>query len=240
MLHQALPLSVKASDRNGRAGRATAEDGLWTSFLALRATGASNAESRRALCKSVHLSPSSVKSWARLGTVLADDAVRRHQALISGLASSSHTEPSEIDESADLAMTCLRAAEKQALFKLLGTGLTTPADLQVQVQSSGMRSSEGENYTHAHGMSVDLSAYEYARILTGIAKAQLCGGKPGSSLRASKAVARAVHTYPGIGEAWGYLAVALVSIVLPPLPLLPPLGSVDCRVSSAECRYPSG
>lgn len=216
-------MSVKASDRNGRAGRAAAEDGLWTSFLALRATGASNAESRRALCKSVHLSPSSVKSWARLGTVLADDAVLRHQARISGLASSSHTEPSGIDESADLAMTCLKAAEKQALFNLMGTGR------DLQVRSSGMRSSEGANDINA-SMTVDLSAYEYARILTGIAKAQLCGGKPGSSLRAAKAVARAVHTYPGIGEAWDFLSVALVSIVLPPLSLLPPLGSVECRV----------
>lgn len=73
---QTLPQVPSAADPTGQAGRAIAEEGLWATHLAMRAEGAPRSVSRRALSRALHISPCSVRSWARLGMVAVDSAVR--------------------------------------------------------------------------------------------------------------------------------------------------------------------
>lgn len=67
--------AARATDPTGQLGRAMAEEGLWATYLAMQAAGVPPHVSRRALSKAIHISPSSVRSWARLGMVTVDSAV---------------------------------------------------------------------------------------------------------------------------------------------------------------------
>lgn len=73
---QTLSRIPSAADPTGQAGRLLSEEALWASHLAMRAAGAPASISRRALCRAVHVSPASVRSWARLGMLVVDTAVR--------------------------------------------------------------------------------------------------------------------------------------------------------------------
>lgn len=151
----------------------------------------------------MHLSPSSISTWARLGADAADAAASHTQEALS-----SANTPSV---SAKLAEACLSAAEKHAMFCLLAKA----------------RDAGGGG----GGTSGVVVAQELAASLSGIAKAVMCGGEcvgnnrksktttkgkseVGVGKRASRSVratSRAVHLYPGDTLAWRCLAAALVS-----------------------------
>lgn len=207
--NQTLPVCPKAFDPDGRAMRAAIEEELWASHLALRAAGEPDSVSRRALCKAVHLSPSSVRSWIRLGTVVADAAVSRHSTL-PFTSPSSTRECAEHKVPAELAHACLTVGKEQAKLKILNKNRDTHKGGSIAHGGSGADDT---------AMGVDITAADYAKGLCGLAKANLCGGKPGSSSQAAKTAARAVHMYPGAGSTWRCLAAALVRIEQPDLVL---------------------
>lgn len=159
--------------------------------------GASESLSRRALCAAVHLSPSSVRSWARLGAVITESAVTLPPTLDP--ATDEGTSPDCI--SSELAGACVAVAESRAMFSVLAKA--RDAGLAVAGAS-------GASGGHATAASAEVMAVELASSLSDLAKATLCGGKPGSSAVAVKAAARAVHTYPGGVSAWRCLGAALV------------------------------
>lgn len=153
--------------------------------------------SRRALCAAVHLSPSSVRSWARLGAAVTESAV----ALPPTLDPATEEDASPDGVSSELAGACVAVAESRAMFSVLAKA--RDAGLAVAGAS-------GASGGHATAASSEVMAVELASSLSDLAKATLCGGKPGSSAGAVKAAARAVHTYPGGVAAWRCLGAALV------------------------------
>ncbi|CAN0018429.1 unnamed protein product, partial [Laminaria digitata] len=114
-LLQMLPKRPTASDGNGQLARSKAEEDLWATHLALGAAGAPTPSCRRALSKAVHLSPSSTRSWARLGAVAADAT-----ALIETPPGAPSSSSPDSTISSKLAEACVSTAEKQAMFGLLG------------------------------------------------------------------------------------------------------------------------
>ncbi|CAB1097731.1 unnamed protein product [Ectocarpus sp. CCAP 1310/34] len=185
-----LPKRATSSDHGGSFARQhAAEEDLWAIHLAMRATGFPDSESRRALLKAVHLSPSSITSWARLGAATADSA-----AATDGRGR----------VSAKVGEACLSAAEKLAMFELLGVARDA---------GSGGGGNNGE----------ELAAKDLGTALSGIAKTVLCSGrcsggggkgKAGNRSRAVRATSRAVHLYPGEPSSWRYLARAMVGEAL--------------------------
>lgn len=172
----------------------------------------------------MHLSPSSISTWARLGAATADAAASHTEEGTS--TSSSHIPSSTLagtsgadsgcPVSAKLAEACLSAAEKHAKFSLLA-----------KARDAGSGGSGGGG----GGTGGEVAAKEVAATLSGIAKAVMCGGggggggegaskkkksKDGVGVRASsrsvRATSRAVHLYPGDTLAWRCLATALVSV----------------------------
>lgn len=136
--------------------------------------------------KAVHLSPSSISSWARLGAATADSA-----------AAAAAAEDGHDRVSAKVGEACLKAAEKLGMFELLGVA-----------RDAGIGGG-GNN-------AEEPPAKDLATALSGIAKTVLCsggGGKgtAGTRNRAVRATSRAVHLYPGEPSAWRYLATAMVS-----------------------------
>lgn len=169
----------------------------------------------------MHLSPSSISSWARLGAATADAAAATHAeghrpTPIAASGADGGGGGSGGDAvSSRLAEACLSAAEKHAMFSLLGKA----RDAGNGSSSTGSRTSSPDG---------DSPAKELATSLSGIAKAVMCGGggggggdggggksdgEVGASRRAVRATSRAVHLYPGETLAWRCLATALVSAI---------------------------
>ncbi|CAN0426252.1 unnamed protein product, partial [Ectocarpus sp. 8 AP-2014] len=158
--------------------------------------------------KAVHLSPSSITSWARLGAATADSA-----ASTDGRGR----------VSAKVGEACLSAAEKLAMFELLGVAR--------DAASSG---NNGE----------ELAAKDLSTALSGIAKTALCSGtcsggggkgKAGTRSRAVRATSRAVHLYPGEPSSWGYLARAMVGEALSSVHKSP--GTQDVMLRDAHSLF---
>lgn len=165
----------------------------------------------------MHLSPSSISTWARLGAATADDAASHAEEAVrpgcSGGGGGGGAD-SGLPASAKLAEACLAAAEKHAMFCLLSKAR--------DAGSSGVGGS-------GSATSGKVGAKELAGSLSGIAKATMCGGVGGgegggggkkksksdvgvgASTRSVRATSRAVHLYPGDTLAWRCLATALVS-----------------------------
>ncbi|CAM9704269.1 unnamed protein product [Scytosiphon promiscuus] len=217
-LLQGLPKRPTAADSDGRLSRQhVAEEDLWAIHLAMRATDAPDVKSRRALSKAVHLSPSSISSWARLGAAAADSAA----AVATTSTKSGDDGGTEV--SSKLAEDCLLAAEKLAMFSLLGRARDAGAASGGGAAGGG---GDGDNGR------VSAVAKDLATSLSGIAKATMCGGsdgggrfeksknkgvgpsarvgEKGSSRTAVRQSCRAVHLYPGKTAAWRCLATALV------------------------------
>lgn len=195
-----LPKRPTASDGNGQLARSQAEEDLWASHLALRAAGAPSTLSRRALSKAVHLSPSSTRSWARLGAVAADATA------LTETSPTGAPGPAPADTiGSKLAEACVSTAEKQAMFGLLGKARGGGA-------GAGVGAAAGAGNVGAG--AAELSAREIAGSLLGFGKARLSGGgrKGGAASGAAKACARAVHMYPAEATAWRLLAASLVSV----------------------------
>lgn len=177
---------------------------------------------RRALSNAVHLSPSSISSWARLGAATADAAAALAEDHLSTPTAVNGTGGGGGTVSSKLAEACLSATEKHAMFSLLG-----------KARDAGSGSGTG---TCTNG---EFAAKELATSLSGIAKAVMCGGGgPGNSKsesdvggsgRAVRATSRAVHLYPGETLAWRCLATALVSAAR---------GSITAVVPLAARRFP--
>lgn len=170
---------------------------MFAAHLAMRTVGEAESLSRRALCAAVHLSPSSVRSWARLGAVVTDSAVDLPPTSIP--ATDDGTSQDYV--SSELAESCVAVAESQAMFSVLSKSR------DAGLAAAGASGAAGGGATAA---SPEVTAVELASSLSDQAKAMLCGGKPGSSAGAVKAAARAVHVYPGAVEAWQSLGAALV------------------------------
>lgn len=201
---QMLPKRATASDGNGQLARSQAEEDLWAIHLALRAVGAPAPSSRRALSRAVHLSPSSTRSWARLGTVAADATALAEEPP----AGAPSPAPDNIIAS-KLAGACVSTAEKQAMFGLLGKARGGRVEIGI---------SAGASAGTVGGGATELSAREVAGSFLGLGKARLSGGgrKGGAVSGAAKACARAVHMYPAEPTAWRLLAASLVSFVYNP------------------------
>lgn len=193
--HQTIPRRPSASDPDGRVAMVDAEEDMWVTHLAMRTVGAPESLSRRALCKAVHLSPSSIQSWARLGANISDAA-----ATGAGCSPVPASQAHATCVSSTLARACFAVAEKQAMFSLLGK----PRDLGIV----GSKAS-GENGT---GVAADFAAVELAESLSGLGKTALCSGVVGSQVQALKTAVRAVHIYPGEPSAWRCVGAALVSL----------------------------
>lgn len=154
----------------------------------------------------MHLSPSSISTWARLGAATADGAAAQAEEGASSSGSGGGSAESGRTVSAKLAEACLSAAEKHAMFALLAKA----------------RDTSGSGGGGSGGTSGEVAAEELAASLSGITKAVMCGGegankksKAGVRIRATsrsvRVTSRAVHLYPGDTLAWRYLATALVS-----------------------------
>lgn len=139
----------------------------------------------------MHLSPSSIRSWARLGVFVADSAASE------GLPSARDT------ASSNLAEACVAAAEKHAMSSLLGKAL------------GGVGTGGGSGHP-TDATTAGFVAVELANNLSGQCKARLCGGNgggggAGGASTALKAATRGVHIHPGEAAAWRCVGAALVS-----------------------------
>eukprot|EP00903_Cladosiphon_okamuranus_P012909 g12052.t2 len=231
---QALPKRPTASDADGRLSRQNAaEEDLWAIHLAMRATGAPDAACRRALSKAVHLSPSSISSWARLGAATADEAASHSgQGVHPGCSGGGSDGASRgLAVSAKLAEACLASAEKHAMYSLLA-----------KARDAGSNAGGGS----AGGASGEVAAKELAASLSGIAKAVMCAGRVGgkskksgfgvgANRRSVRASSRAVHLYPGDTLSWRCLTTALVGDALASASVKPEVRDLmlgDARVLS--------
>lgn len=156
----------------------------------MRASGTPHLVSRRALCKAVHLSPSSVRSWSRLSAISAYSLLEADRSF------------DEQTVSSQLVRTSFAVAERLCIFSLSGN---------TRDAGGGARST---GHGHATVAGLELYAEEVASSLCGLGITALYGGGSGSSGTAVGAASRAVHMFPGESHAWRCLGAALVRFIL--------------------------
>lgn len=192
MTAQILVLGAGSNASGGFAARDKLEDALWAYFRAMQACGAPEAISRRALCRSIHVSPSSVKSWTRLGTAATEACMGTsaregsRRALDDGVMT------------ADTARACVATAIRLATAALRRK--SRESTLAVSGHSSGGNSSAPVSPNECRAGDVACSISNLARL-------ELLRRSGQSSRAAIKAATRAVHIDPSQVAAWRCIAM---------------------------------
>ncbi|CAM9853966.1 unnamed protein product [Discosporangium mesarthrocarpum] len=175
---------------NGNNRGISVEQALRVTHMATCAMGTQDKINRRALCKAVHVMPTSSQSWAMLGADLADSVADKGAADAAEL---------------NLVNMCALASEVQMMSGVLGT-----------MRATGSSGTVKEDGTSAPVfMAGDLSYCLSIKALVDIFK----GGRK-SLAAAVKTASRAVHECPSSLCAWHSLAAALAGHALAsPLPV---------------------